>query len=112
MLKIKNYHFRYIKTVLYGLVALSLIVMLIVLAVNNVAGIFFAKDLWEEMRFVPREKSETTNKEKKVIDIENKNKQHEYDNYGNIIVDLSIRDDVDFLSPYSLYLTKSKRPSL
>ncbi len=44
----------------------------------------------------------TSNKEKKAIDNENKNKQYEYDNAGNIIVNLSIRDDVDFLSPYSL----------
>ncbi len=35
MLKIKNYHFRYIKTVLYGLVALLLIVMIVVLATTN-----------------------------------------------------------------------------
>lgn len=36
----------------------------IVLAVNNVAGVFFAKDLWEEMRYVPQEQSETTEKRK------------------------------------------------
>ena len=46
--------------------------------------------------------NKTTNKEKRDIDIENKNKQYEYDKNGNIIVNLSIRDGIDFLSPYSL----------
>ena len=36
MLEIKNYHFRYIKTALYGVVALLLVIMLIVLAVVNI----------------------------------------------------------------------------
>lgn len=36
MLEIKNYHFRYIKTVLYGIVALLLVIMLIVIAVANI----------------------------------------------------------------------------
>lgn len=36
MLEIKNYHFRYIKTVLYAVVALLLIVMLIVITVVNI----------------------------------------------------------------------------
>lgn len=49
-----------------------------------------------------KQKNITTNKEKKEIDNENKNKQHEYDKDGNIIVNLSIRDNVNFLSPYSL----------
>ena len=46
--------------------------------------------------------NKTNNKDKKTIDNENKNKQYEYDKNGNIIVNFSIRDDVEFLSPYSL----------
>lgn len=46
--------------------------------------------------------NKTTNKEKHIIDVENKNKQYEYDKNGNIIVNFSIRDGVEFLSPYSL----------
>ena len=47
-------------------------------------------------------KNTTSIKEKHQIDTENKNKQYNYDKNGNIIVNFSIRDGVDFLSPYSL----------
>ncbi len=36
----------------------------VVLAVCNVAGVFFAMDLWKEMRYISKQSSETTNKEK------------------------------------------------
>lgn len=47
-------------------------------------------------------KSTTSIKDKKEIDSENKNKHYEYDKNGNIIVNFSIRDGVEFLSSYSL----------
>ena len=49
-----------------------------------------------------KQKNITNNQDKKIIDNENKNKHYEYDKSGNIIVNFSIRDDVSFLSPYSL----------
>ena len=36
----------------------------VVLAVNNVAGVFFAMDLWKEIRLAPKEESEATDSER------------------------------------------------
>ncbi|MBE7092462.1 MAG: CapA family protein [Clostridiales bacterium] len=63
MFIIKNYHFRYIKTVLYVLLSLSLVVMLIVLAVVNIRP---ANNVNISSSPTPTStnKSETTNKVK------------------------------------------------
>lgn len=63
MLKIKNYHFRYIKTVLYALVALLLVVMLIVLAVVNI-NFSGGQDHIENPSPTPAIQGEKTNKVK------------------------------------------------